>query len=797
MSRRFPLAIALMLAASSLAPAATAKRVLRAQDTGTNLLKPDAWGPWQKGFVREGDMFVCDNGDTPAHRGASQTVELNQTKPRPIVAVAWSKAEAVSPGGRGDYALYLDLVYTDGTPLWGQIAAFSPGAHDWERREVVVLPAKPVRTVAFHMLMRRRTGKAWFRAPKLYQVKPPRGSCMFDGIPVAVESKPFEGFAVRDVAANSDFVTFDASAQGRQALGLRLETKKTSKGGVTFVDAKLTDTTGKDRAVTLVYMVPVQGSDWTWLADPQRTQATEPPSEYSITSRFAAVGTTRLSKYPLAAVAQGKAGRAIGIDMGKPAVYRLAYAAGSRELLIAYDLGLAPEKPSAEVRLCYYDFDATWGFRAALQKYYDTFPDYFRCRTPEQGIWMPFAKISEVQGWEDFGFKFKEGDNETGWDDQHGFLTFRYTEPHTWWMRMSKDMPRDMETAIAYAKKLAAGKGHNAQRAKSFFNCAYYDENGQYCVRFRNTPWCNGAVWSVNSAPGVKGDVTDWKLAWNADYVAKHYGNQRKADLDGEYIDSSEGYVTAALDFRRGHFAAMQTPLTFGHNSKKPAAFRGLVVCEYVRTMAERIHSMGKLMMANSTPSRLCWLAPWLDVMGTETNWNRNGQWRPMTHRDLIYRRAVCGPKPFCFLMNTVFDEFPHERVELYMKRSLAYGMFPGFFSHNASEGHYFKRPNLYNRDRPLFKKYIPLCKLVAQAGWRPITLARSNDPKVLVERFGEKYLTVFNDAGKPRTAVVQLDGLRAAGARDLVRGRDIAIQGGTMRIPLEAEDVAVVELAR
>ena len=55
---------------------------------------------------------------------------------------------------------------------------------------------------------------------------------------------------------------------------------------------------------------------------------------------------------------------------------------------------------------------------------------------------MPFAKISGVEGWEDFGFKFKEGDDETSWDDQHGMITFRYTEPLTWWMRMPNDVPR-------------------------------------------------------------------------------------------------------------------------------------------------------------------------------------------------------------------------------------------------------------------------------------------------------------------------------------------------------------------
>ena len=283
---------------------------------------------------------------------------------------------------------------------------------------------------------------------------------------------------------------------------------------------------------------------------------------------------------------------------------------------------------------------------------YEIFPDYFRCRTPEQGVWMPFHKISKVEGWEDFGFKFKEGNNETAWDDAHGILTFRYTEPMTWWMRMPKEMPRTMEAAIAEARRLAdAGRSE----AKALFTSGYHDENGRFAARLLDTPWCNGAVWSMNSMPGIQGDVTDWSLKWGAAVREKVYGPNRKGDLDGEYIDSSEGYVTDELDFRREHFAAARLPLTFSPDSRKPAIFRGCIIGEYNRQMAEDVHAMGKLMMANSTPIRLCWLAPWLDVMGTETDWNPPGQrgvkrseatthvWRPMSDADLLYRRAMCG----------------------------------------------------------------------------------------------------------------------------------------------------------
>jgi hypothetical protein len=322
-------------------------------------------------------------------------------------------------------------------------------------------------------------------------------------------------------------------------------------------------------------------------------------------------------------------------------------------------------------------------------------------------------------------------------------------------------------------------------------------EDGNFTVLLRNTPWCNGAVWSMNSAPGIPGKVTDFKNKWNQRIQSTHYGPDRKGDLDGEYVDSSEGYATGELDFRRDHFAGMDTPLTWS-SSHAPAVFKGLVAYEYVRGIARDVHKMDKWMMANSTPSRLCWLAPWLDVMGTETNWNRNGRWAPMRDEDMLYRRALCGPKPYCFLMNTNFDEFSRQLVEKYMKRSLAFGMFPGFFSPNASQGHYFSRPALYNRDRDLFRKYIPLCRRLSEAGWQPVTLARSSDPAVHVERFGTRYLTVFNASGAPATTNIVLDLPKPARCTDLLSGHAVQWRSDppTASIQLPPESLAILDLA-
>ena len=777
----------ILTASAGQAEAAVVKRVLDWRDAGENLLAPESWRPWQEGFTRDGELFICDNGaDAQVQRGASQTVVLDQTRPEPIIASVQSKAEAVGGGRNSDYALYLDLTYQDGTPLWGQVDTFNVGSHDWEKAEVMIFPEKPVRSVAFHLLLRRHAGKAWFRDPELRVLMPPAGACLFDGIAITPETPATEGFQIRDVAAASDFFSLEESA-----LELELECQTTRTDSATFYDVVLSDTSGRDRAVTLIYAVPVAAAQGEWFQDPRRTMAIEPDREYLSAARFAAGANGQLSRYPFAAVANDNDAIALGIDMAHPAFFRVAYNAGTEELFLAYDLGLTPEKPTAHLRFCKFTFEPEWGYRAALQRYYAIFPEHFVRRIADQGLWMPFARISNVVGWEDFGFRFKEGTNETAWDDAHGIITFRYTEPMTWWMSMPEAMPRTLEAALAEAQRLA---GNNDVRAQAFLTSGFHDETGHFPARLLDTPWSNGAVWSINSMPGIAGEVTDFKNKWNAPLRDRLYGPQRQADLDGEYIDSSEGYVTDELDFRRDHFAGADTALTFSTTEQKPAIFRGSIAFEYIRALATDVHAMDKLMMANSTPIRLCWLAPLLDVLGSETDWNPGGTWRPMSDSDLLYRRALCKGKPYCFLMNTEFEHFSHALVEKYMQRSLAYGMFPGFFSHNASQGHYFTRPELYERDRDLFKKYVPLCKIVAEAGWQPVTHVRSDREDVYVERFGAHLLTVFNNSDRPQRITLTADGDVTATARDLVRQQNVTWRQGRATIALDPEDVAVLQ---
>lgn len=105
--------------------------------------------------------------------------------------------------------------------------------------------------------------------------------------------------------------------------------------------------------------------------------------------------------------------------------------------------------------------------------------------------------------------------------------------------------------------------------------------------------------------------------------------------------------------------------------------------------------------------------------------------------------------------------------------------------------------PELYERDRDLFKKYIPLCKLVAEAGWEPVTRAISNNENVRIERFGDQYLTIFNDSNQQQRVTITTEMGLQGPTEELVSGRSLDRRNRSTVLTVEAEDVAVLSFNR
>ena len=149
--------------------------------------------------------------------GGYQTIVLNQTTPRAIKLSGWSKALSVTGSSDSDYSVYLDIVYTNGTPLWGQIIPFSVGTHDWEYKETFILPALPIKQLNCYVLFRNsHTGTVWFDDITVAEVQNP--VAQFDGS-VVVSGPPSP-------------LPFDPSTRFTLLSGDGLQLQVTQDGGV-------------------------------------------------------------------------------------------------------------------------------------------------------------------------------------------------------------------------------------------------------------------------------------------------------------------------------------------------------------------------------------------------------------------------------------------------------------------------------------------------------------------------------------------------------------------------------------
>jgi hypothetical protein len=190
--------------------------------------------------------------------------------------------------------------------------------------------------------------------------------------------------------------------------------------------------------------------------------------------------------------------------------------------------------------------------------------------------------------------------------------------------------------------------------------------------------------------------------------------------------------------------------------------------------------------------------------MGTEVNWQPGGSYQPDSDAVMNFRRALCGQKPYCLLMNTDFSKLDHGRVERFFQRCLFYGIWPGFFDEAAAskDPYWASAKKYYERDRDLFQKYIPLLRAVTAAGWQPVTLATSANPALFVERFGpgptgELLFTVLNPSSEAQSGGLVADwnvlGLPGKGeAIELISGKRQGVGASEWKVSLSPGETQV-----
>lgn len=249
-----------------------------------------------------------------------------------------------------------------------------------------------------------------------------------------------------------------------------------------------------------------------------------------------------------------------------------------------------------------------------------------------------------------------------------------------------------------------------------------------------------------------------------------------EADLEGVYLDTLECYE-AFFNYRRSHWAFAEDPLTFDWR-RRPAMHQVFSHTGYARRLASDLRPRDKVIFANCTP-RYPFTAPWVDAMGDEGSWKHGETWSPKDDAYFNFVRFMCGAKPYGLLQ---YSDLTEEEQARYVQRCLFYGVFP---SNQADQNGswYWVNPYVVARHEQVFKRYMPVIRDVAQAGWEPLTWARGDDDAIWTERFGAGgafYITCFNPGAEARETRIALDprlGVDAAWeARDVLAGSPVPI---------------------
>lgn len=538
--------------------------------------------------------------------------------------------------------------------------------------------------------------------------------------------------------------------------------EKETRDNADFYTLKLKSLGKEDRGLRLTAFLPFARENACFLGGGYLRERAVPGKVHSFL--FGGTPTSQkgvgFSRYPLAGITNGRTAVALAMDLSHPAFSRIEYDTDEERFSIHFEVGLIPEHPEAEVRFCVYEFRHDWGFRAALDRYYRLFPGDFEVRSRDQGLCLPFAEPSRIAGIDDFGIRYREIIYDGKWDydrmspdlramprlrkeveygNRKNIASFRYHEPGTFWLPLKADFPRTYESALAYTKKLA-DSGH--PQAKALFASGMKDADGRFHLSFSKEHWNNGCHWAISSLPGVQSED---KL-YNVDFPREKLKSYQREDgsiLAGEFYDSMGGYMRDPLDFSRSNMAAAKYPLVYDCLTGRVAASFLLCHTEYAGMSSGAIHEAGKMTAANNVRNFM--LSRCFDVFVGEFYW-KQASWKPMPPEGLFFIRAMTKGKPYTIFQKTAEKELSREEVQQYMRYAVAFGIFPGFFSDRVTGKNYFRSPGLYEQDRHLFRKYIPLCKKLSEAGWEPVTNVRADHPGILVERFGKSFFTVYNN---------------------------------------------------
>ena len=550
-----------------------------------------------------------------------------------------------------------------------------------------------------------------------------------------------------------------------------------------FIDVhvELTDLAGQDRALEVVWGLPLRlaqasalspGASWRWWDDVRHSrpihpgQVAPPPTEHPLPESLSWVyehvvsgvwdGWLPVSLYPYALVENGVHGLALATSLASPRLVKLSYDQEQGRFEARHYLGISNAAPqlhhSADFDLELYQVTPEWGLRAAMDRYARRHSEWFNSPRPLYGY----------NGYERGSYGTPQKANEVKENDEKGIFTAEYIVADAVLDIAKSSEPRpSYDDTIARVEALA-GSSSPFERAQSraITQSVAYSANDDWQIKHIDEfEWARGrwqAVWCTSVDPDIEdgwGPLQwDWRI--NRAITATE---AITAVLDGVMMDN---FLSApGVDLNPAHLTTTQTAMTYDIATYRPGIHNMANIYEYFEWLRQRLQQRGRDDMAITinfwgiaTPNSL---APLIDGFGGEgrSKSKPDVNWNP---RILDYRRAIAYHKVLSWTNGE--SDLTRDDVKAYTARALFYGIYPTRKdeARNWEQG----ADAILQKAQHVWKQY-------AGAGWEPLTYARTDEQDVWIERFGRVqmgpmqsglYFTLYNRTDAMRSTTVTLE---------------------------------------
>lgn len=631
------------------------------------------------------------------------------------------------------------------------------------------------------------------------------------------------------VAFTGTAITTGTSTQLKLTNSLQDSVTAVITQGVGYIEINgvIKDLTGTDRGLWLGFNLPINTTNWKWgqsLSLSPTISSTAPG--YS--------GDNRLL-VPIPAVWNTNGGIAMCIPPTNPCVFELSADASGLRVQMAFGLSPITAKfPSkAPFRFRIYTIDGTWGFRDALAKYYDWYPDYYGIapsamkRLNYNRDWLTMNYESTVPSTNDM--------TSIAFPAMKEYCAYtKLTARPQGMTGVETLLPTDTQgyiNAIAnctdimhYGRKVPTTDASLVEARAAISKCAVYHPDSSWSMQM--APALGTLDIGHNVSPYLYKDAAHPNTPIYGDMYLRRPANLLKynPNFTSMHWDLT-GARSLIANYRREHFAYTQNPLTFDQLGRLclPTQFTNYELMDAFRLTkpGNMYHEAAGMEDFNAkTATELLGGQDRVSIFFLSSvlasAWNEGGE-KPKALGDYDFYRIFMGRKSYRIAWGppiTAFDTLANVKGALADATAFGFACCPDppyFYSTthpSYAPASYMGCNGRINQKEhtDLWNSYIPASEAIRLAGWEPVTYATTTSNLVELQRFGRRdsiYITAWGPT-PPATLDIEIDsigmGFKAKPAfSEMVSNTAITVsksaKGWILRLSMEKNMTRVIRM--